>query len=307
MTVYHLPVRGSSFGTTADSQSSFRGVLKSLPGVFFVALLFMVLPAQRAAAATGGPDAAGYRFVDSAEAGLSYSFQNIVGAGGILAATASSNDDTSENVPIGFAFSYYGNSYTTVDIGSNGFLIFGGGNGITSGTVPSVAVPNNLIAGWWQDLDPSAAGAGDIYYQTLGSAPNRVLIAQFQGVQEYGTPGNLNTFEFKLFEGSNRIEIHYQGISNGSGNAAIGIENSDGTVGLSLLLWNGGATHRRGFLRGAVQPAHHGHEHQPQRRRVAAAGHHGCFSRWGDLLRSGVEWRDDHAGQFTIGGQGRGD
>ncbi|MFT6181520.1 MAG: hypothetical protein ACJA1W_003881, partial [Akkermansiaceae bacterium] len=196
MTVYHLPVRGSSFGTTADSQSSFRGVLKSLPGVFFVALLFMVLPAQRAAAATGGPDAAGYRFVDSAEVGLSYSFENISGTG-TVAATASSNDDFLETVAMGFGFNYYGTSYTNCGICSNGFLSFNNSSpGFTDVPIPNAAVPNNMIAGWWDDLHPGEAG--DIYYETLGSAPNRRFIVQFQAVRERSVPANLNTHSRQL-------------------------------------------------------------------------------------------------------------
>ena len=119
--------------------------------------------------------------------------------------------------------------HCTCSINSNGFLSFeAGGGGTTSAAytptaLPAAAAPNNLIAGWWRDLFPQNGG---IYYQTLGTAPNRRFVVLFNAINS----GGPNTFEFKLFEGSNRAEIHYQSIV-ASGTTTIGIENAAGTVG----------------------------------------------------------------------------
>ena len=89
--------------------------------------------------------------------------------------------------------------------------------------------PRQAIAGFWNDLHPGQAGT--VYYRTLGAAPNRRFIVQFQGVQERFQAANLNTFQYKLFESSNKIEIHYQTLGS-LGNNTIGIEDATGTVGL---------------------------------------------------------------------------
>ena len=72
---------------------------------------------------------------------------------------------TNFNVP---AFQYGGESYTRVGVVSNGYLVVGGGTGsdivYLPQTFPNPARPNNVVAPFWSDLDPSAAGA-------LGSPP----------------------------------------------------------------------------------------------------------------------------------------
>ena len=194
-----------------------------------LSLLLFVGGGFRAEAATGGPDGFGYKWIDSAEAGLSYNFEDISGTGTV--STVSTQDDGAETINIGFAFNYYGAPYTVTSVCSNGFIQFGGSNTNYPGQpIPGPAIPNNIVAGWWDDLGPHLNGT--VYYQTLGSAPNRRFIVQFQGVADLGAPASLDTFEFKLFEGSNRIEVHYQTISSSGNLNSIGIENAAGSDGL---------------------------------------------------------------------------
>jgi hypothetical protein len=194
-----------------------------------LSLLLLVGGGFRAEAATGGPDGFGYKWIDSAEAGLSYNFEDISGTGTV--STVSTQDDGAETINIGFAFNYYGAPYTVTSVCSNGFIQFGGSNTNYPGQpIPGPAIPNNIVAGWWDDLGPHLNGT--VYYQTLGSAPNRRFIVQFQGVADLGAPASLDTFEFKLFEGSNRIEVHYQTISSSGNLNSIGIENAAGSDGL---------------------------------------------------------------------------
>ncbi len=46
--------------------------------------------------------------------------------------------------------------------------------------------------------------------------------------------GNPVTLQYKLFEGTNVIEVHYQAAPSDGGNHSAGIENQDGTVGLQF-------------------------------------------------------------------------
>ncbi len=143
---------------------------------------------------------------------------------------------------IGFSFPYYGNTYTQFYVSSNGLVTFGAGS--TDGTedpIPSVATPNNMLAIFWDDLviDPS----GNILYTTIGAAPNRKLIIQFRNMGFYTGPVYLGTFSAILYE-SGTIQFQYRVIilpesarAHGA-DATIGIENSDGSVGIEYAYRN---------------------------------------------------------------------
>ncbi|MFK7968842.1 MAG: HYR domain-containing protein [Bacteroidia bacterium] len=142
-----------------------------------------------------------------------------------------SDDAMSSALPIGFSFDFYENTYTDFYISSNGFITFNSGtaNGCCSGQfIPEPSVPNNLIAFAWEDLNPS--GGGVIRYTTSGTAPNRILIMEFNAVRSFGA-GYVVTAQVVLYEGSNLIEIHSTSIRPGTFDIMTqGVENADGTV-----------------------------------------------------------------------------
>ncbi len=142
-----------------------------------------------------------------------------------------SDDSMSDAIPLGFAFDYYGAPYSEIYISSNGFLTVlpGQSNGCCTGQpMPNPNNPNGVIAGWWEDLNLSQGGA--VFYQMLGAAPNRVFIVQFTAVPHYYN-GNEVSMQFKLYEGTNVIEVHYQAAPSDGGTHSAGVENADGTLG----------------------------------------------------------------------------
>ena len=146
------------------------------------------------------------------------------------------DDDVSAAIPLGFTIRYFGLDYDAVYVSFNGFLTVlpGQANGCCSGDfIPYDGDPNGVIAGWWEDLNPPAGGA--IYYETLGLAPYRVFIVQFSSVPHYSSSDPV-TFEFKLFEGTNAIEVHYLDAASDGGTHSAGIENETGTVGAQHYL-----------------------------------------------------------------------
>jgi hypothetical protein len=164
---------------------------------------------------------------------IPFNWQDISGTGTAVALT---DDSVSAALPLGFSFEFYGIAYSGVYASSNGFLtvLSGSSNGCCTGQpLPSTATPNGVIAGWWEDLNPSAGGT--VHYQTLGTAPNRVFIVQFTNIPHFGG-GNLVTMQWKLFETSNVIEVHYQAAPSDGGTHSAGIENADGTLGLQYYL-----------------------------------------------------------------------
>ncbi len=142
-------------------------------------------------------------------------------------------------LPIGFTFNFYGNNYTNFYFSSNGLLTFGAGSTTYSNTcIPNTSTPNNMIAAFWDDIVIHATG--EIMYNTVGTAPNRKCIVQFNNMSFYASPVLLGTFQIILYETSNKIQVQYRSIvdlSNlrASGNSGtFGIENSGGTSGIQL-------------------------------------------------------------------------
>lgn len=168
---------------------------------------------------------------------IPFNWEDISGTGTPVTLT---DDSVSGALPLGFSFEFYGTGYSSAYASSNGFLTFASGSGsgcCTGQALPNPAAPNNLIAGWWEDLNPSAGGT--VHYQTLGTAPNRVFIVQYTDVPHYPS-GNLVSKQYKLFEGSNVIEVHYLAAPSDGGTHSAGIENATGTLGLQYYLGTAG-------------------------------------------------------------------
>lgn len=152
------------------------------------------------------------------------------------------DDDYTQLIPLGFNFEYYGNTYSQITVSDNGQVSFNAANanGYSSwvvGTIPStVASVQNSILAVWQDLYQPAGG--NIYYETIGTAPNRIGVVYWDGLSMFSTscqlPNLCYTGAVLLFEGTNVIETH---ISNkttctswGNGTATHGLNNINGTV-----------------------------------------------------------------------------
>ncbi len=144
------------------------------------------------------------------------------------------DDQLSSQLPIGFDFIFYGETYNTFQISSNGFLTFGDDNfdsGCCQGDlIPSPGTPSNLIAFAWDDLFPP--GNGSVTYTTLGTAPNRTLLVSFEEIPFCCNSTGEVTAQVQLYEGSNRIEIHSTDVEGVP--MTQGIENIDGSDGIAV-------------------------------------------------------------------------
>ncbi|GAA4279138.1 T9SS type A sorting domain-containing protein [Aquimarina mytili] len=141
------------------------------------------------------------------------------------------DDELTAALPIGFEFGFYGNLYTEFYISSNGFITFSddGDDGCCNGqSLPDTSTPNNLIAFDWNDIDPESGGT--MHYETIGTAPNRILIMDWDSVTHIDDDNDITTTQVKLFEGTNRIEIHTTNIPLTGDDKTQGLENIDGTA-----------------------------------------------------------------------------
>ncbi|HJQ11044.1 MAG TPA: HYR domain-containing protein [Gemmatimonadaceae bacterium] len=145
------------------------------------------------------------------------------------------------DVPIGFDFNFYGNTYDKLNVYANGFVQFGpvqtdpANFGFFRGDViPFPTLPNNIIAFAWTDWSPQRVDGG-VRFETRGTAPNRRFLLQFNNVPEYssrGTGPGLLMMQLVLEESTNTITIYTNTMSQTTGGQKItqGIENADGTA-----------------------------------------------------------------------------
>ncbi len=190
----------------------------------------------------GGAAQGGYYFANSVAAGApsqpSYSWIDYSGHTEITTWTSGSADDGYFTVPdIGFDFTYFGNTYRTdnVFIGSNGYLTFETGASGTNGgsSIPDTGAPDNMICGCAMDLDYDAGTPnGAIYY---GGDVSQFVVTYYH-YYDYNNNSEWITFQIILYPNGN-IKIQYNDLesttSTGIDNdALVGIENSDGTLGI---------------------------------------------------------------------------
>jgi hypothetical protein len=142
---------------------------------------------------------------------------------------SSSDDVVTGPYNIGFNFTFFGTSYSQFYVCSNGWIGFSGGqtNGYVAQYIPNASSPLNVIMADWEDLYP---GTSNIYYTTIGTAPNRKLVVSFYNCPHYSCRSSLYTFQFVIYEGSNMIDLNMLSKPLCSGYTATqGLVNSDNT------------------------------------------------------------------------------
>lgn len=154
--------------------------------------------------------------------------------------TMSSADDGFASVNLPFSFNYFGTSYTSAFVSTNGYLTFGSGSTtLTAQQLPNTTTPNNVIALCWNDLLHSGTATGVDTF-TLGSPGHRKFVIRFNAgaVAFYNIGSQSGTFGGKiiLHEGSNVVELRIDAMNMGTVTGrlkTLGVENSTGTIGIA--------------------------------------------------------------------------
>lgn len=176
---------------------------------------------------SGGPDDFGYQWKDSDHPdGPLYDWADI-SADGIIAGTG--NDVNLGPFPVGFGFEYYGATYLSVSICTNGFLSFSPTNPTPQNMgIPEPLLPNNHLAVFWDDLNP--VGGGTIYYKA--EPQNDRFIVQYDQVVRFDTSVP-ETFQVILHRDGS-ILYQYADVQE-TGYCTVGIENAVGDDGLLVV------------------------------------------------------------------------
>ncbi|MFN3762249.1 MAG: carboxypeptidase regulatory-like domain-containing protein, partial [Anaerolineae bacterium] len=190
------------------------------------ALDFEIREARGVVLPGGGPDPFGYTYQDSRSAdGPAYEWIDATDG-----TPLNLSDDGEANVTLPFPFTFYGTTSTAIRVGNNGGILFNA----TTGDLPynntslGTATVNNLIVPFWDDIDDET---GNVYYKTVGTAPNRRFVIEWHNRPHYNNVGSA-TFELILYEGTNNIKFQYQDVVFGNSaydygaSATVGIRGS---------------------------------------------------------------------------------
>ncbi len=187
-------------------------MLKRFSGIFFLIFLFV----STGFADQGGKDNFGYMWTNS-DGTVTVDYAWIDARDGTTLFTYPFDNDTASiDLPIDFNFDFYGGSFSRIWVSTNGWVSFTEPTGVdpsypTNTTIPGGAGPNSMIAVFWDDIiqdDVGFASLGNVYYKTIGTAPNRQFVILWDI-----SDGAFNqfdiTFEVILYEQSNLIKFQY--------------------------------------------------------------------------------------------------
>jgi hypothetical protein len=188
------------------------------------------VPGSAQSLGSGGPDAFGYRWIDSDEpAGPTFNWIDISTTG----TSVTLSDDGETNLTLPFTFDFYGVPYTAIRLSSNGSFWFAstGDMPFTNASIPTAAAPNAIIAPFWDDLDPSEAG--NIYYRNMGDGR---FVISWVDVAHYSGAGVIGEYTFQVIINQNgSILYQYLQMEGALNSATIGIEDHTGTDGLQVV------------------------------------------------------------------------
>jgi hypothetical protein len=149
--------------------------------------------------------------------------------------------DQTRTITLPFTFRYEGTAYTTLSIGSNGWVAPGTTTDTTpfNGNIPGPEGPPNMIAAFWTDLQPSDTAGGKVY--TYYDATHHRYLVEYSGVL-HANGTSPETFEFILYDPAHtptptndgEIVLQYAHVSDASG-CTVGIENTAETQGIEYL------------------------------------------------------------------------
>ncbi len=186
-----------------------------------------------------GPDNHGYRIFEP------YDDQNVVfnwieidPSQGGSGTAISLGDDETQTVNLPFTFTYYGENYSNVSICSNGWIALGSVSSasFSNRSLPNPSNPNAMIAGVWDDLNPSRGGSISYYYD----ADNHYFVVEYRDVPHFGSSSDRENFEIILYDpayyttptGDGMIKIQYL-TTPPQNDYTVGLEDANGLDGLT--------------------------------------------------------------------------
>jgi len=132
-------------------------------------------------------------------------------------------------------FEFAGNIYTTIGMVSNGYAVVGGGDAsdinFVNQVLPDSSRPNNVLAPFWTDLDPSSAGA--LRADILCGGADCWLVLEWDDVSTWSGDDPANSFQIWIgINGYEDISFTFGPVGDGDGGwLTVGAENEFGSSG----------------------------------------------------------------------------
>ncbi len=154
------------------------------------------------------------------------------------------SDDQVLHYLLPFAFQYYGSTFDSLTVATNGWIAPGivREEDYSNSGIPNADGPEAMIAPYWEDLSPQRTNSGKVW-QWYDATEHR-LIVEYNHVEQYAPTGAFETFQVILFDpayyqtgtGDGRILFQYKQMSNSvQSEGTIGIENPAENDGLQIL------------------------------------------------------------------------
>ncbi|OGQ78686.1 MAG: hypothetical protein A2289_09460 [Deltaproteobacteria bacterium RIFOXYA12_FULL_58_15] len=162
-----------------------------------------------------------------------YSWVDISSSGADLG-IGSEDDSWADGTAIGFSFPFFGQSFESVSVNTNGMLNMGEGSGYANNDpIPNTNMPDNIIAPLWDDLSASTVASTVIRSQTIPGPVARFVVT-WEDTAFYGNADSSMTFQV-ILTAAGGIQFQYASNSDlsdtqGQGDSAtMGVEWGSGT------------------------------------------------------------------------------
>lgn len=139
-------------------------------------------------------------------------------------------DDCTAPFVLPFTYTLYDQTFSTVNVSSNGNLQFVSNNpdyGQLDVCFPLEQF-NYAILPHWGDLTIGGANEG-VFTSVSGSAPNRILNIEWRASPLGNAPATLN-FEVRLYEGQTRFDVIYGTAPGGGRDVSVGVQRATGSA-----------------------------------------------------------------------------
>lgn len=162
------------------------------------------------------------------------------------------DDVWSDAIQLPFDFCFFGQTYSEMVIGSNAVVSFDLANNEPNGycdwsfdeSIPNPNLFFTTIFGPYMDVDPSVTGSGQINFAVFGESPCRTMVVNFPDIPYFSCNNQKLTSQVVIYETTNVVEVYVENRPNGcswnDGNAVLGIQNQNGTLGYTAPARNTG-------------------------------------------------------------------
>src|ERR1051325_9976063 len=162
--------------------------------------------------------------------------------------TGNHTDDGTTFVSLPFSYSLYDQTYTGINVDSDGTAQFVGPISQFGNTCLPWTSHTYVTFPYWDDLRTDAGswtctpGPCGIFTSVSGSAPNRIFNIEWRTVYYNAGSGSGNAnFELRLYEGQSRFDVIYGTVTNTNSSATAGVQKNDTTFVQYFCSGTGGA------------------------------------------------------------------